>query len=254
MRAGLGLTQPRANLRLPDTTSLIFLVYFVLFVIFVLFVPFVGSLCVMLRDPGSPCIFAIIPAAGRSRRMGRAKQLVAVGERPMLLDVVDSLRASRVTTITLVTRAAITDALGLQTVSDARLRVVFSEDPRAEMIDSIRIALREIQLRNSPKGLQPPDGILVCPGDHPGIITADHDRCIDAFREAPDRIIIATRDGRRGHPVVFPAAMIDFVLSAACDAGLRGLPRRHPERVTEIPCSSPGVTRDIDTPDDLRRL
>ena len=41
-----------------------------------------------------PNVFAIVPAAGRSRRMGRPKQLLEIDGVPMLLGVVRQLAAS----------------------------------------------------------------------------------------------------------------------------------------------------------------
>ncbi|RMF73515.1 MAG: nucleotidyltransferase family protein [Planctomycetota bacterium] len=205
----------------------------------------------MPKRPIECRVLAIVPAAGRSRRMGRDKQLIPIGGRPMLLDVIENLRASKVAAIVVVTRTEIAAAALPPGKRTDRVRVLFNDDPRSEMIDSIRLALREFADKPAPDGVQSFDGVLVCPADQPGISAADHNRCIDVFAESSDRIIVATCGPRRGHPIIFPAAMIEFVLSDACDAGLRELPHRHADRVLEVPCVSRGVVRDIDTPDDL---
>jgi len=206
-------------------------------------------------------IFAIVPAAGRSERMGRAKQLLDVGGRPMLLAVLEPLLASDVAGVVLVTQRVIAEQLGLSREgkgglpfqrrvrdSDAgKLVVAYNDNESAEMIDSIRIGLRTWRERTL---IADRDGFLVCPADQPGIATADFNACIAAFRAAPDRIVIAARAGRRGHPLVFAAALAAFVESAACDGGLHALPHAHADRVTLVECSSPGVTRDVDTPAD----
>lgn len=193
----------------------------------------------------SPRVFAIVPAAGRSRRMGTAKQLLDVGGRPMLLAVVEPLEASRVSGVVVVTHRE----LARQVWDRLPPGVLLAEndDERSDMIDSVRRGLATWRARTS---LGPRDGVLVCPGDHPGISTADFDACLTAFRAAPDRIVIAAREGRRGHPIIFPAALAAFVDSPKADAGLRALPREYADRVLIVERASPGITRDVDTPED----
>lgn len=197
-----------------------------------------------------PNVFAIIPAAGRSRRMGRCKQLIEIDGVPMLLGIVQQLIVSRVSGIAIVTRPEIEEALRSHPLADRHLQVVFAYNQvsDADMIDSVRIGIQTWRQRSSSA---PSDGLLVCPADHPGIITADFDACIAAFQAEPHRIIIAWRDGRRGHPIIFPASLVAVVQSPACDDGLNALPRDHANLVREVPCRSPGVLTDIDTPDDL---
>ena len=194
-------------------------------------------------------VFAIVPAAGRSRRMAGAKQLLDVAGRPMLLAVLEPLAAARVAGVVLVTHHAIATRLDLTDLADVWL--ASNEDESSEMIDSIRIGLRTWRDRAE---IADRDGLLVCPADHPGITTDDFNTCLTAFCEAPDRIIIATRAGGHGHPIIFPVGLSAFVESQACDDGLHALPRAFAERVLFVECQSEGVTRDIDTPRDYDRL
>jgi molybdenum cofactor cytidylyltransferase len=198
-----------------------------------------------MMDSSGDGVYAIVPAAGRSRRMGRPKQLLDVSGRPLLLGLVDVIAASRVASVVIVTRRAIAAALGLQ---DAPLAFVeFNEEDSSEMIDSVRLGLRRLGREPAAAGAA---GYLVCPGDHAELSTADVDACVEAFRAATDRIVIAARDGRAGHPIIFPAALAGFVESPSCDPGLRALRREFPQRVAMVECRSPGVLRDIDTPRD----
>jgi molybdenum cofactor cytidylyltransferase len=207
-----------------------------------------------VASKSQPRVFAIVPAAGRSRRMGAAKQLLDVDGQPMLLSVLETLLASDLAGVMLVTHAAVARAIRnrkSRIQNSRRLFGALNEDERSEMIDSIRIGLRAWRERER---IGDSDGFLVCPGDHPGITTGDHNACVVAFRETPDQIIIATRAGRRGHPIVFPASLADLVESSACDQGLHALPRTHADRVRLVACASPGVTRDMDTLADYEQL
>jgi molybdenum cofactor cytidylyltransferase len=193
-----------------------------------------------------PRIVAIVPAAGRSRRMGADKQLLDVKGRPMLLAVVESLAAAEVDGVIVVTRTPIAHAL--PSPSPTNVTVLCPEPECPEMIDSIRAGIAECQARG---GLDAGAGVLVCPADQPGITTADVEACLAAFRAAPQCIIIATHAGRRGHPIIFPAGLVDFVRSAACGAGLNALPHSFADRVLHVECASPGVATDVDTRGDL---
>ena len=190
-------------------------------------------------------VFAIVPAAGRSRRMGTAKSLLQVGGKPMLVAVVDSLLASRAAGLIIVTRRGILERLPPM---DPRVGIAFNEDDSTDMIDSVRIGMGEWRSREV---VGPRDGYLVCPGDHPGISAVDFDACIGSFMGRPECIVVASREGRRGHPIIFPASDAWFVESSACDGGLKRLPAAYPNRIRLVDCSSPGIMQDIDTPGDL---
>ncbi len=197
-------------------------------------------------------VAAIVPAAGRSRRMGRDKQLLDVAGQSMLAGVLDVLERSRVSSVTLVTHSGIT--AHIETNRFAKLSVVINDDEQSHMIDSVRMGIDAACHGRVGRAMAPNDGFLILPADHPGIEVADIDRCIARFSTDATRIVIATHNQRRGHPMIFPASLAPFVKSDACDAGLNALPRTHADRVVTIPCGSPGVTRDIDTPDDYDRL
>ncbi len=194
----------------------------------------------------SPRVFAIVPAAGHSRRMGRDKQLIEISGKPMLRAVVDTLIAAGVARVMVVTRRAIVEAMGMPHVN--RAQVAYNEDASSEMIDSVRIGLSEWSQRFSD---EPVAGILVCPADHPGLSVDDVRACLDAFQVTPDRIIIASREGTRGHPMIFPLTLAEFVRSSACDGGLNAMAKLHADRVLTVPCTSRGVTHDVDTPNEL---
>lgn len=192
-------------------------------------------------------VVAIIPAAGAGRRMGAVKQLLDVDGRPLIELTVKPFLLSEAAAVVLVTRAEVARLIR----PHPNLLIVVPDGELPEMIDSVRVGLRIS--RQHPQCVEA-SGFMICPGDHPGIQTADINRCLAAFRAGPQQVVIAARGGRRGHPIVFPAADAAFVESAACDSGLHALPRAFSNRVALVECASEGVERDIDRPDDLDRF
>ncbi len=180
--------------------------------------------------------------------MGRAKQLLAVNGRPMLAAVTESIIAGGVSAVVVVTRSEIAAAL-----ADVlpRLAVVMrNDDPTTEMIHSIRLGLAATTSMPLAAG----DGIMVVPGDQPGISPACIRRCADEFRAHCTDLVIAAWRGRPGHPLIFPADLLSFVQSPECDRGLRALPKAFPHRVRMIESDTPAVIRDVDTAADYHAM
>ncbi|MCH8806902.1 MAG: nucleotidyltransferase family protein [Planctomycetes bacterium] len=200
----------------------------------------------MTTPTETPRIWAIVPAAGLSRRMGRAKQSIPIGDSTITGTVVNTLLSVGVDQVVVVTRSELAAALGLP--EDARLRVVINDDSRSAMIDSIRIGIDAL----APAKPALHDGVLVVPGDMPALPASACTRCMAAFRDDPGRIVIATLGAARGHPIIFPYSLRSDLETLG--GGLRELSRRHPQRVHSVVCDHDGVVRDIDTPGDLDRL
>lgn len=199
-----------------------------------------------MPDLGDVRIWAVVPAAGMSRRMGHSKQTLRVGGATMTGAVVDTLLMTDVVRVVVVTRGDLRDKLELP--GDRRVAVALNDDPDSQMIDSIRIGLSAVD-RWEP-GQR--DGVLVVPGDMPRIALDTYRACAAAFRDDPERIVIAVRGARRGHPVIFPWALRTEL--EQLQDGLRELHVRHPDCVYELRTQDEGVTHDVDTPDDYRLI
>ncbi len=167
----------------------------------------------------------------------------------MLVSVVESLTAAGVTGVVVVTHTDVASAVSRLLPED--VFIALNDDADTEMIHSIRIGLDEWNRR---AGIAGTDGILVLPGDQPGIPPRDIESCVSAFLAAPEHIVVATRAGHRGHPMIFPGALTPIVRSSACDAGLRELARVESARVHDVACASQAVLRDIDTASDYEAL
>lgn len=193
-------------------------------------------------------LFGVVPAAGRSRRMGRPKLLLDLGGKTVIRRLIETLR-----------RAGIDDVFILVSRDDIDLqaelgplpvhRVVAEDDP-PEMRDSVERLLDEIERTAAPA---PHDGWLLIPADHPFVEIAVLERLLDARRAEPGKIVVPEHGQRRGHPTLFPWPVANEVRRIPRDQGLNQLLRCNPARVVEVTCAEPSVLFDLDTPDDYAR-
>ena len=82
--------------------------------------------------------------------------------------------------------------------------------------------------------------------------TARDERGDTSDRAAP--ILRAVHQGQHGHPVIFARAVFPELRTADPAVGARQVLRRDPARVCEVAVDDAGVLRDVDEPDDYRRL
>lgn len=193
-----------------------------------------------------PEVIAVVPAAGQSRRMGRCKPLIEISGEPMLLRLLRVLREGGVARQIVVANRQVAEALG-DRLAAAGVVLLTNDDPHSEMIDSIRIAVGTLLASATP----PADGVLITPADLPRLTAADVHACLLAFARDLRQAVVATHGGRRGHPLILPAAWMPELLSPALDPGLRTLLKLRVDRVREAACPTPGVLHDADRPEDL---
>jgi molybdenum cofactor cytidylyltransferase len=197
------------------------------------------------RPPG-PRIGAVLLAAGQSRRMGGPNKLLAeVDGTPMAARVAQRLLASRARPIVAVLghRADEVDAaLGRLPVERVR-----NPDFAQGLSASLKRGLAAL-----PGDL---DGALVCLGDMPLVAGRHIDRLIAAFNPLEGRaIIVPTRRGKRGNPVLWASRLFPEMAQLQGDVGARHLIGEHADLVAEVEMEDDAVLVDIDTPEALAAL
>jgi molybdenum cofactor cytidylyltransferase len=197
------------------------------------------------KVPPGPHIAALLLAAGQSRRMGSNKLLAEIDGRPMVARTAMRLLSSRARPIIAVlgNEADLIDAaLGKLPVERAR-NPAFAEG----LSSSLKCGLAAL-----PAGI---DGVIVCLGDMPLVAGRDLDRLIAAFNPLEGRaIIVPTRHGKRGNPVLWAARFLSEMAELAGDVGAKHLIGAHADLVCEVEMDTDGVLVDVDTPDALAAL
>jgi molybdenum cofactor cytidylyltransferase len=77
---------------------------------------------------------------------------------------------------------------------------------------------------------------------------------VERFRATPGRITIPVRDGRRGHPVIFPAWAKFELNTLTGDNGGSTVIDANAHRLSNVDVGDTGIWRDIDRPDDYHAL
>jgi len=196
--------------------------------------------------PQGPRIGAILLAAGQSRRMGGPNKLLAdVDGVPMVARVAQRLLASRARPIIAVLGNqgdAVDTALGKLPIERIR---------NPEFAGGLSTSLKR-GIAALPSDV---DGALICLGDMPLISGRHVDRLIAAFNPLEGRaIIVPTRRGKRGNPVLWSKRFFAEMAELAGDVGAKHLIGEHTEVVAEVEMDDDAILVDIDTPEALAAL
>jgi len=195
----------------------------------------------------TPAAFAVIPAAGRSRRMGTPKLLLPWRGATVLEAVIRAWQASRVSEIVVVAHPEDQQLHKLVVSTEADLLV--ADPPPADMKASVAAGLKRIEERFDPRWH---DVWLVAPADMPQLSPAVIDKLLASHDRHHPSILIPVHRTKRGHPALFPWPLALELKDLPVDEGVNGLQNRHPVRT--VACSPAALSPDIDTPEDYRRL
>ena len=186
-------------------------------------------------------IAATLLAAGQSKRMGCSKQLLSLSGKPLIRHCLDNLLEAGLQDIIVVLGPTGQEIEPV--ISDLPVSIAWNSARKSDMADSVRIGLRAL-----PEHVA---GVLVCLGDHPLVKAATIKEIITYSDTHPDKIIIPVFNGKKGHPTLFPRAVIEEIYTVST---LRDIIHQDTERIALLDIFDPGVTVDVDTPEDFQRI
>jgi len=176
--------------------------------------------------------------------MGSAKQLLRLGDRPLLAHVLDNVRASSVAEIVLV--------LGFEAEAIQReiklhdVRLIVNSQYRQGMGTSLKAGLAAVD----PEA----EGALVVLADQPLVRPGTLDRLIAEHQAGQAQIVIPTYRGFRGNPVLLDRSIFPELMGLNGDIGCRAVFGDHLDGIVKSPVDDVGILLDVDERNDLETL
>lgn len=196
-----------------------------------------------MTAPATPEVWAIVLAAGSSRRMGDVNKLLLPLEGvPLVAHAVDAALACRARGVVVVTGHG---AGALRAALPGRpVRFAHNPEHAAGLSSSLRAGLAAL----------PPAaaGALICLGDMPRVRASQLDALIAAFEASAGReVCVPVHRGRRGNPILWPARRFEAMGALEGDVGARALLAEEADRMRRVEMDDAAIHADIDTPADL---
>ncbi len=188
-------------------------------------------------------IWAMILAAGESKRMGKPKLLLPFGEKTIIETVIDSVVQSKVEKVLVIldsNREKIEEK-----IKSFPLEIAVNPNFQSGMLSSVQFGFQAL-----PENTQ---AVLVVLGDQPAISSAIIDKIIDAYKRTGKGIVLPVYKNERGHPVLIDMKYRNEVENLSPDIGLRGTVYNHPEDILEVEVETSSILRDIDDLENYKR-
>jgi CTP:molybdopterin cytidylyltransferase MocA len=195
-------------------------------------------------------IFALIPAGGTSRRMGRPKLALPLGERTVLGHVIAALQQAGVEHIVVVIGPQTPELMPLAEAAGASALVLEEQTP--DMRATVLHGLRWLEAQFHP---HESDTWLLVPADHPTLHPNIVRQLLQAYAESgPCSIVVPTFQGQRGHPVLLSWQHVAAIRRLPAHEGLNVYLRQCAEVTRNVAVDSANILQDLDTPEEYEQL
>jgi molybdenum cofactor cytidylyltransferase len=194
------------------------------------------------KAPHAPHVAAVILAAGLSSRMGHNKLVAEIKGKPLVRHTTDAALQSGARPVIVVTGSEAESVD--QALAGVPVTIVRNLDYRKGLSTSLIAGINAVP--------EDCDGAVVLLGDMPDVTAHTIDRLIAAFDPEEDRAIcVATREGKRGNPVLWSREFFPDIRKLEGDVGAKVLIAENADLVCEVEMADDGPLLDIDTPDAL---
>jgi molybdenum cofactor cytidylyltransferase len=185
----------------------------------------------------------VLLAAGESRRMGFPKPLLPINGKTYIAHLCDVLLAELPQLLVVIGAHA------------ERVRPAIPRSPQLTVIENPNYALGQLSsLKAAIAAVDPrAQAILVHLSDQPLIRPTTIAVLLKTYASTNKPIIVACYQGKRGHPVIFRRSVFGELLHAPDAQGARIVVAKSAQRVACVQIDDPGITTDLDSPDDLIR-
>jgi molybdenum cofactor cytidylyltransferase len=189
-------------------------------------------------------ISAVILAAGKSERMGKAKLFLPFNKQTVIEEVIDQVKASQVYHIRLV--YGDWEDKWRRIAEKKGIPIIHNPDYQQGQSTSVRVGVRSLP--------DEAEGIIFILGDQPLIKSEVIDRLINIFYLCRPSIVAPIYQGKRGNPVLFHRKWREELLALSGDRGAREILQQHSHEVLKVYFAEGIYNMDIDTEEDYQRL
>jgi molybdenum cofactor cytidylyltransferase len=194
--------------------------------------------------------YALIPAAGHSRRMGRPKLALPLGGRTVLEHVLAVLRQAGVEHTLVVLGPHVAELGPVAAAAGAGVQQLAAAT--ADMRATVEEGLRWLEERWRPS---PEDDWLLVPADHPTLSSeVVRQLCVARQKSPGHSIFVPTHGGKRGHPTMLAWKHVAGIRARPAGEGLNTYVRGRAGEALEVAVEDPAILFDLDTPADYERL
>jgi len=186
-------------------------------------------------------IAIVILAAGKSLRMGFAKQIIRINNEPLLKITLDKIESISENTYCVL--GANKDLI-LEEIHFNNTVVIDNLNYEKGLSSSISICIEFFEKKNLNY-----DGVLFVLGDQPAIETEYFSSIINRFNKHKTKIIATNYDGKAGVPALFPKSFFKELKIIKGDKGAREILKNKPKSIIFESFKTSLV--DIDTRKDL---
>jgi len=187
-------------------------------------------------------IWAIILAAGESKRMGSPKMLLPFMGITMIENVIANVSGSKVDNI-MVVLGADRDSI-VKLIRTKAVNYCYNENYKDGMLSSVVCGFRNIPIDHS--------AVLVFQGDQPLITPKAIDSVIEVYLSSGKGIVIPVYKCKRGHPILIDRKYRNEIQKLNPAEGLRSLALKYSDDVLEVNTDVAGILRDFDTYDEYK--
>jgi molybdenum cofactor cytidylyltransferase len=191
---------------------------------------------------------AIVLAAGKSSRMGRAKANLPLGAGDTFLSrIVRTLLDAGINDVVVV--VGYEANLIVDVLSATGLNVRFVENPDYER-GQLSSLLAGLEVVDRP-GVT---AALVTLVDAPLVAASTVRAVLERYRRTGARVVRPVRGVQHGHPILIDRSLFDALRRADSDSGAKPIVRAHASPSGDVEVDDPGAFADIDTPEEYARI
>jgi molybdenum cofactor cytidylyltransferase len=185
-------------------------------------------------------IWAIVLAAGESRRMGSPKMILPYEGMTIIEKVLENVLASNVEKVVTVLGSHWEEII--KVIERFQVPHCYNSNFKDGMLSSVKCGFEFL-----PREFR---AAMVFLGDQPMVETSVINQMINGYEESGKGILVPVFQNKRGHPLMVDKKYRDEIINLDDPEGLKGLLLRHPVDLLEVNTENSSVLDDIDTRED----